>query len=65
MDMLKINKASSEGKCPKCTHYQKQNARLKKDFIKADDQKCAMYRTADEISDQITTVHIHMSNLRR
>ena len=44
--MLKINKALSEGKCPKCSHYQKQIARLKKAFIEADDEnvrRCMQY----------------------
>ena len=44
--MLKINKALSEGKCSKCARYQKQIARLKRAFIKADDEsvrRCMKY----------------------
>ena len=44
--MLKINKARSEDKCSKCDHYQKQIAKLKKAFIKADDEnvrRCMQY----------------------
>jgi hypothetical protein len=36
--MLKISNEPTEGKCPRCTHYQKQNARLKRAFIEADDE---------------------------
>jgi len=36
--MLKISNKPTEAKCPRCRHYQKQNARLKKAFIKADDE---------------------------
>ena len=46
MDKLKINKAPSEGKCSNCARYQKQIARLKKAFIKADDEnvrRCMKY----------------------
>lgn len=38
MDTLKINNEPTEAKCPRCRHYQKQNARLKKAFIEADDE---------------------------
>ena len=38
MDKLKINKVPSEGKCSDCARYEKQIAKLKKDFIKADDE---------------------------
>ncbi|MGC2427703.1 MAG: hypothetical protein WA421_11760 [Nitrososphaeraceae archaeon] len=44
--MLKINNEPTEGKCPRCTHYQKQIARLKRAFIKADDEnvgRCMKY----------------------
>jgi hypothetical protein len=46
MDKLKIKKARSEDKCLKCKRYQKQIARLKKVFIKADDEnvrRCMKY----------------------
>jgi len=46
MDKLKIKKARSEDKCSKCKRYQKQIARLKKVFIKADDEnvrRCMKY----------------------
>ena len=46
MDKLKINKASSEGKCSDCARYEKQIDRLKKAFIKADDEsvrRCMQY----------------------
>ena len=36
--MLKINNEPPKGKCPKCTHYQKQIVRLKKAFIEEDDE---------------------------
>ena len=39
MDKLKFNKAPSEGTCSICARHQKQFARLKKAFIKADDEK--------------------------
>jgi hypothetical protein len=38
MDTLKISNKPTVGKCPRCRHYQKQNARLKKAFIEADDE---------------------------
>jgi hypothetical protein len=38
MDTLKISNEPTEGKCPRCRHYQKQNARLKKAIIEADDE---------------------------
>ena len=44
--MLKINNEPTEGKCPMCTHYQKQITRLKRSFIKADDEsvrRCMKY----------------------
>ena len=36
--MLKISNKPTEAKCPRCRHYQKQNARLKKAIIEADDE---------------------------
>jgi hypothetical protein len=36
--MLKISNEPTEAKCPRCRHYQKQNARLKRAFIEADDE---------------------------
>ena len=38
MNKLKISNKPTEAKCPRCRHYQKQNARLKKAFIEADDE---------------------------
>ena len=38
MDILKIKKAPYEANCSKCARYQEEIARLKKIFIKADDQ---------------------------
>ena len=38
MDKLKISNKPTEAKCPRCRHYQKQNARLKRAFIEADDE---------------------------
>jgi hypothetical protein len=38
MDTLKISNEPTEGKCPRCRHYQKQNARLKRVFVVADDE---------------------------
>jgi hypothetical protein len=49
--MLKISNEPTEGKCPRCTHYQKQNARLKRASIEADDEnvrRCMQYE--DKIS---------------
>ena len=46
MDILKTDKAQPHGNCSKCMHYQKQIARLKKAFIKADDdsvRRCMQY----------------------
>jgi hypothetical protein len=36
--MLKISNKPTKGKCPRCRHYQKQNARLKKAIIEAEDE---------------------------
>lgn len=36
--MTTLNKAPSESNCPKCGGYQKQIAKLKRSFIKADDE---------------------------
>ena len=44
--MLKINNELTEGKCLRCTHYQKQITRLKRASIKADDEhvrRCMQY----------------------
>jgi hypothetical protein len=38
MDTLKISNEPTEGKCPRCRHYQKQNARLERAIIEADDE---------------------------
>jgi len=36
--MLKISNKPTEAKCPRCRHYQKQNTRLKRAFVVADDE---------------------------
>jgi hypothetical protein len=38
MNKLKISNKPTEAKCPRCRHYQKQNARLKRAYIEADDE---------------------------
>jgi hypothetical protein len=59
--MMKINKPQSEDKCSKCTHYQKQNAKLTTAFINADDESI---RRSVQYEDKILELKAKIEHLK-